>query len=91
MEHKTVGAFGPAMVGISEKEMFQLLRFSKLRNFLPGFYMQPETLFFNRAGAEMHKLGEYFTRSWTDLGLPGAPTLRDIRTAVATMVCQSYQ
>ncbi|XP_040895124.1 uncharacterized protein LOC121182597 [Toxotes jaculatrix] len=42
-----------------------------------------------RSGKEMEKMGVFFTKAWKNFGLPGAPTLQDLRTAISTWVDSS--
>lgn len=68
-----------------------LRAFAKLRPLLPGFSKRPKSFFFTGSWKEMAKMGEYFSKVWKDLGLPGAQTLRDVRTAIAKWVRYFYQ
>ncbi|XP_041939984.1 uncharacterized protein LOC121700828 [Alosa sapidissima] len=83
-EHKTLEAFGPAMVSVSKYLMDRLRAFVCLRSTLPGFNKAPKVLFFTRNGQEMDKIGVYVKKVWREFGLPGAPNLGDIRTAIST-------
>ncbi|XP_048095872.1 uncharacterized protein LOC125292554 [Alosa alosa] len=81
--HKTVKTFGAAKVCIG-KDLFKNLKdFSTLRPSLRG-YDKAETLFFNSTGHEMTRMGVFVGRMWGECGLPGTPTLKDIRTAIST-------
>ncbi|XP_041965655.1 uncharacterized protein LOC121723726 isoform X2 [Alosa sapidissima] len=81
--HKTVKTFGAAKVCIG-KDLFKNLKdFSTLRPSLRG-YDKAETLFFNSTGHEMTRMGVFVGRMWGECGLPGTPTLKDIRIAIST-------
>ncbi|XP_077367685.1 uncharacterized protein LOC144011101 isoform X2 [Festucalex cinctus] len=88
-DHKTAQSFGPAMVTVNQVTMHCLLKLEKLRPHLRGFHKNPQTFFFNTQGSECVKMGEYFTKAWRQMGLPGKPNLRDIRTAIATWAGRS--
>lgn len=45
------------------------------------------SLFFNSSGDEITRMGAFVSRVWSECGLPGSPTLTDIRTAISTHVC----
>lgn len=84
-DHKTVQAFGPAVMAIDWHPMAHLRAYSQLRVSLPGYSKHPQ-LFFSRSGKEMDKIGVYLAGAWKACGSPGAPTLRDVHTAISTLV-----
>ena len=88
--HKTAKSFGAAKVCIA-KELYRNLReFCDVRPSLPGYHNALQTLFFNTSGGEMTRMGVFMRRVWQDCGLPGSPTLGDIRTSISTHVCSFF-
>ncbi|CAK6978026.1 uncharacterized protein LOC115570283 [Scomber scombrus] len=84
--HKTAQSYGPASVTLSEELYQHLLDYMDQSKCLPGREKGPATAFFNRLGGTYERMGDNFTREWRRFGLPGSPTLSDIRTAISTAV-----
>ena len=85
--HKTAQSYGPASVTLSEELYKHLQDYMDQSKCLPGREKGPATAFFNRLGGTYERMGDNFTREWRRFGLPGSPTLSDIRTAISTAVC----
>ncbi|CAL8378192.1 unnamed protein product [Gadus morhua 'NCC'] len=81
MEHKTVRKFGVAQVYLESDEYGWCREWLCLR--LPS--LPQNSYFFTSFGrGEPKDLIKYFRQAWGEMGLPGSPSLTDIRSAVAT-------
>jgi hypothetical protein len=83
MEHKTVRKFGVAQVYLEAGEYAWCREWLRLR-----LRSVPQNKFFftSFGKGEPKDLIKYFRRAWGEMGLPGSPSLMDIRSAVATYV-----
>ncbi|XP_014832612.1 PREDICTED: uncharacterized protein LOC106910487 [Poecilia mexicana] len=84
--HKTNRAFGHAQVFLTAEEFGWLEAWMQIRARL-----QPtcDLVFFNTNGRMIEKLSKFTRAAWRELGMPGSPSLTDLRTAVATMARDS--
>ncbi|XP_016516802.1 uncharacterized protein LOC107833086 [Poecilia formosa] len=84
--HKTNRAFGHAQVFLTAEEFRWLEAWMQIRARL-----QPtcDLVFFNTNGGMIEKLSKFTRAAWRELGMPGSPSLTDLRTAVATMARDS--
>ncbi|XP_034550145.1 uncharacterized protein LOC117820473 [Notolabrus celidotus] len=81
MEHKTVRRFGLAQLYLQPEEYGWFRKWLQLRKRAVPL----NNLFFNTLGrGQARDMVRYFRRAWSEMGLPGDPSLLDVRTAVAT-------
>ncbi|XP_049920461.1 uncharacterized protein LOC126402478 isoform X2 [Epinephelus moara] len=81
MDHKTVRKFGTAQIYLEPEEYRWFTRWLQLRN----RSVPLNNYFFTSLGrAEAKDLVRYVRRAWSEMGLPGSPSLLDLRTAVST-------
>ena len=83
--HKTAATFGRAKIPLNAAEFQLLLDFDRLSPLLPGYPPAEQHFFFNSAGGELKKLGEYVTEAWQEFGISGV-TVTKIRTSISTLV-----
>ena len=87
MEHKTVWKFGVAQVYLEAEEYGWCREWCREWLRLRLRSLPNNAYFFTSFGrGEPKDLIKYFRRAWGEMGLPGSPSLMDIRWAVATYV-----
>ncbi len=83
MDHKTVRKYGLAQIYLEPEEYGWFTRWLRLRKRAVPL----NSYFFSSLGrGEAKDMVRYFRKAWTEMGLPGAPSLLDVRSAVATYV-----
>ncbi|TKS65994.1 Muscle M-line assembly protein unc-89 [Collichthys lucidus] len=86
LEHKTVRKFGTAQIYLNAEEYGWCWTWLRLRS-----RTVPTNRFFfifpRPGGGQRH--GQYFRRAWTEMGLKGAPSIMDVKTAVSTLNFES--
>ncbi len=83
MDHKTVRKYGLAQIYLEAEEYSWFRTWLQLRKRA----IPLNNYFFSSLGrGEAKDMVRYVRKAWAEMGLPGAPTLLDIRTAVATYV-----
>lgn len=83
MEHKTVRKFGTAQIFLEAEEYGWCRRWLRLRSRTTP----TNPYFFSSLGrGEAKNMVRYFRRAWSEMGLKGAPSFMDIRSAVSTYV-----
>ena len=83
MEHKSIHKFGVAQVYLEADEYGWCREWLRLRlRSLP----KNNYFFMSFGRGEPKDLIKYFRQAWGQMGLPGSPSLMDIRSAVATYV-----
>ncbi|TKS65907.1 Proteoglycan 4 [Collichthys lucidus] len=81
MEHKTVRKFGTAQLYLNAEEHAWFRTWLRLRSRA----VPKNPYFFSSLGrGEAKDLVRYFRMAWAEMGLKGAPSFMDIRTAVST-------
>ncbi|XP_027132788.1 uncharacterized protein LOC113745443, partial [Larimichthys crocea] len=83
MEHKTVRKFGTAQIYLEAEEYGWCRTWLRLR----ARTVPTNGYFFSSLGrGEAKDMARYFRGAWSEMGLKGAPSIMDIRTAVSTFV-----
>lgn len=85
-DHKTAASHGRAKICFLAEEYNWQLTFATIRSMLPGYERKPRLLFFNAAGEEAMKIGDYVTEAWKACGLKGDITITDLRSSLSTHV-----
>ncbi|XP_016519385.1 uncharacterized protein LOC107833789 isoform X2 [Poecilia formosa] len=80
-DHKTNRAFGSAKVYLTPEEFGWLERWLDIHT---GLEPEMDLVIFTDGNRRFNKLLLPIQKAWSDLGLPGAPTVTDIRTSIAT-------
>ena len=82
-DHKTVRKFGVAQIYLDAEEYGWFREWLRLR----ARAVALNNYFFSSLGrGEAKDMVRYVRRAWAEMGLPGAPSLLDIRSAIATYV-----
>lgn len=83
MDHKTVRKFGTAQLFLEPEEYGWCRKWLQLRSRC----VATNPYFFTSLGrGEAKDLVRYVRRAWSEMGLPGSPSLMDLRSVVATYV-----
>nr|XP_033502059.1 uncharacterized protein LOC117269257 [Epinephelus lanceolatus] len=81
MDHKTVRKYGTTQIYLEPEEYDWFTRRLRLRTRCVAL----NNYFFTSLGrAEAKDLVRYVRQAWSEMGLPGSPSLLDFRTAVST-------
>lgn len=82
-DHKTLRKFGKAQVYLDKEEFAWCTKWLELKKRM----VATNPYFFSSFGKGQAKdMVRYIRMAWAEMGLPGSPTVLDIRSAVATYV-----